>query len=33
MRSLRSIIHIELAGIALIIVFAALMARGIGLMM
>ena len=33
MRSLRSIIHLELAGIVLIILCAALMAKGIGLMM
>jgi putative membrane protein len=32
-RSLRSIIHLELIGMVLIILFAALMARGVGLVM
>jgi uncharacterized membrane protein len=32
MRSVRSIIHVELAGIVLIILMAALMAKGIGLL-
>lgn len=32
-RSIRTIIHLELAGIVLIILFAAMMAKGIGLMM
>jgi putative membrane protein len=33
MRSLRSIIHLELAGVALILLMAALMAKGVGLML
>jgi putative membrane protein len=33
LRSIRSIIHLELAGIVLILLFAAMMAKGIGLMM
>lgn len=33
MRSLRSIIHLELAGIVLILLMAALMAKGVGLML
>ena len=32
-RSLRSIIHLELAGVALILLMAALMAKGVGLML
>jgi len=32
-RSLRSIIHVELAGVVLIILMAALMAKGVGLML
>jgi len=33
MRSLRSIIHLELAGVVLILLMAALMAKGVGLML
>jgi putative membrane protein len=33
MRRLRSIMHLELAGIVLIILFAAMMAKGVGLML
>ena len=33
MRSIRTIIHLELAGVVLIILLAAMMAKGIGLMM
>ena len=33
MRSLRSIIHVELAGVVLILLMAALMAKGVGLML
>lgn len=32
-RSVRMIVHLELAGIALILLFAAMMAKGVGLMM
>jgi uncharacterized membrane protein len=32
LRAIRAVIHLELAGVVFILLFAALMARGIGLM-